>query len=372
MKTLLFLQLFIICTSAFAQLDRTVTIMSGGVPRTFDVHLPSINPPQNLPVLFCFHGTGGSSAGMAATSGFNTLSDGNNFIAVYPQGVQIGADIQWNVYVDDQPGHAGVGDANAPDDIRFTRDMIDKLVLDFNIDRKRVYASGLSNGAFMCYALSMFAYNEIKAIAPVAGNLWADQKYLETLLASGTVTPMPVMHVHGTADNVVDYPDPDNMPKPYEEYPLFVSARGCAATTYSDVVPIMHLVDKLVFCPPPVEVSLIRITGMGHAWTNGEYATSKEIVKFFNLIQESSGVLGGVKQKGFHIASSVADLSLRIVLDNPATAQLLNTLGELVYEAKQQTGSFEIQTQSYGNGLYLLHVISSSGKIFSEKIMIQH
>ncbi|MDP4219473.1 MAG: PHB depolymerase family esterase, partial [Bacteroidota bacterium] len=319
-----------------------------------------------------YHGTGGTSAGMAATSGFNTLADQDNFIAVYPQGVQIGGDIQWNVYVDDQPGHAGVGDANAPDDILFTRDMIDKLATDYGIDRKRVYASGLSNGAFMCYALSMFAFNEIAAIAPVAGNLWGDSNYLQALLAGGTVTPMPVMHVHGTADNVVDYPDPDNTPKPYEEYPLFVSARGCNATTYSDVVPIMHNVDKLVFCPPPVEVSLIRITGMGHAWTNGEYPTSTAIVKFFNLESGSAAVAAQDKQSGIHLASSIADASIQFALDYPATIQLYNTLGELKFESKQGIGSAEIPTRSFRTGVYILRFTSSFAHTFSEKILVEH
>ena len=171
MKSLFYLSILLICSAAFGQQDNTVTIQSGGIQRSFTIHLPSSNPAANLPVLICYHGSGGSSAAMAATSGFNALADQNNFIAVYPQAMQIGGDIQWNAYVDDQPGDAGVSDPNAPDDILFTRDMIAKLSADYSIDLKRVYASGLSNGAFMCYALSMLAYNDIAAIAPVAGSL---------------------------------------------------------------------------------------------------------------------------------------------------------------------------------------------------------
>jgi poly(3-hydroxybutyrate) depolymerase len=128
MKSLTYLIVLLLTTLAFAQQDKTVTIVSGGIQRTFDVHLPSMNPAQNLPVLICYHGSGGTSAGMAATSGFNALADQNNFIAVYPQSLLINNSVlEWNVYVDDKPGHAGAGDPNAPDDILFTRDMIAKL-----------------------------------------------------------------------------------------------------------------------------------------------------------------------------------------------------------------------------------------------------
>src|SRR5207249_1243156 len=96
------------------------------------------------------------------------------------------------------------------------------LTATYSADGKRVFASGHSNGGFMCYALAMLASSDIKAIAPVSANLWGDDNFITNLQASGTVKPMPVMHVHGTADNVVDYPDPDNTPVDYKEYPLFV------------------------------------------------------------------------------------------------------------------------------------------------------
>ncbi|MDP4221598.1 MAG: hypothetical protein Q8896_14275, partial [Bacteroidota bacterium] len=63
MRTLAYLSILLLATASFAQQDRTVTMMSGGVQRSFDVHLPSAAPAQSLPVLFCYHGTGGTSAG---------------------------------------------------------------------------------------------------------------------------------------------------------------------------------------------------------------------------------------------------------------------------------------------------------------------
>jgi poly(3-hydroxybutyrate) depolymerase len=357
----LLLTLLLAAGTLRAQQDQTVTITSGGRQRAFDIHLPSNAPAANLPLLLCYHGSGQTSAGIQISTGFNPLAEPNNFIVVYPQSLTIGGDLQWNVYVDDKPGHGGIAGADdAPDDVMFTRDVINYMATNYAVDRGRVYATGLSNGAFMCYALAMLAPNDIAAIAPVAGNLWADNAYLAQLEAAGTVRPIPVMHIHGTSDNVVDYPDPDDTPKPYEEYPLFVAARGCSATTYSSVVPIMNGVDKLVFCPPPVEVSLIRIKDMTHAWTNGVYPTSTEIVKFFGLAAPTSGV-AELGSRGVSVEPNPANTFVRVDLPAEATVQLFSLLGEGVYAGAHGTGPLTIPCGDLPAGLYLLRIMPADG-----------
>jgi polyhydroxybutyrate depolymerase len=368
---ILFIVIICISFAAQSQQDQTITIISGGKTRTFDLHLPSNNPMQNLPLIICYHGTGGSSAGMKFT-GFNGLADKFNFIVAYPQSLKIGNDVQWNVFVDDKPGHAGVGDDNAPDDILFTRNIIEKLFADYMIDRNRVFATGLSNGAFMCYALSMFAYNEIAAIAPVAGNLWGDEMYLGQLLADGNVTPIPVMHIHGTADNVVAYPDKDNTPKDYQEYPLFVASRGCGAVTYNQVIPIMENVDKLVFCPPPVEVSLIRITGMGHNWSNGSYNTSEGIVEFFGLDNSNTGINIESTDNDNEICQDVIDEFLTVNLESSAIISLINSLGKVVYKSRQEVGIFSLPIVSFDNGVYVVSLVMSNGQMLNKRILLNN
>ena len=357
-----------------AQQDRTITVTSGAIERTFEIHLPSETPAANLPVLLCYHGTGGSSASMAAVSGFNAIADRNNFIAVYPQAVRIGGDIEWNVFVDNKPGHGGLGVNDAPDDILFTHDIIENLAGSFNIDRGRVFATGLSNGGFMCYALSMLASTEIKAIAPVAASLWADQDYLAGLLSAASVTPMPVMHIHGTADDVVDYPDPDNTPRDYDEYPLYVSSSPANSFTYHQVVPIMRNVDKLVFSTLPVEVSLVRITGMGHAWTNGSFATSSAIVGFFGLDRNVSGVQEEEANTGRPIIIiDVSDAAIDIELNARATVELLSSHGEIAYAMEQAAGHTTIPSSDLPSGVYLVRVLPEDGAPgMTKKVMVAH
>lgn len=353
-----------------AQQDQTITITSGGMQRTIGIHLPTIPPPANLPVLLCYHGTGGTGAGMRGVTGFDALADQNTFIVVYPQGVTIGNDVQWNVYIDDQPGHGGVGVVDAPDDVQFTRDIITYLSITYNVDRARVYATGLSNGGFMCYALSLLAPNDVKAIAPVAASLWADNAYLTQLVSSGTVMPMPVMHIHGTADNVVDYPDPDNTPRDYEEYPLFIPSRACQAITYGQVVPVMTGVDKLVFCAPPVEVSLIRIQGMTHAWTNGAYPTSREIATFFGL----SGATGEVAARAIGRRSLLfpnpVDDVMHIDMEQDGRVEILSLPGQTVYSAEHEEGRVDIPCALLPPGMYMVRIVPTNGDDIRDSWMV--
>jgi poly(3-hydroxybutyrate) depolymerase len=359
-------------TTLHAAQDQSISITSGGIERIFDVHIPSETPEANLPVLICYHGTGGSSASMKSVSGFDALADRHRFIAVYPQAARIGFDIQWNVFVDDRPGHGGVGADDAPDDILFTHDIIETLAERFAIDRTRVFATGLSNGGFMCYALSMLASTEIRAIAPVAASLWADESYLTQLISSRSVTPMPVMHIHGTADNVVDYPDPDNLPRDYEEYPLFISSNAAGTLTYSKVIPITRDVDRLVFSTLPVEVSLVRIKGMGHAWTNGSFATSSAIVTFFGLDANVSAVReqsGGARST----IGDPVDGSIAIELGESSTVELLSCRGEIVEATNRAAGRATIQIRELPSGVYLVRVVPESGAgSLAKKVVVAH
>src|SRR5688500_15382844 len=100
--------LFVLAPRAHAQSDESVSVTSGGFVRTELIHVPALPPPANRPLLLCFHGTGGTSEGIRSQTAFNALADQYGFTVVYPQALRIGNDVQWNVYVDDKPGHGGI------------------------------------------------------------------------------------------------------------------------------------------------------------------------------------------------------------------------------------------------------------------------
>ncbi|HQW86055.1 MAG TPA: hypothetical protein PLH93_02660, partial [Flavobacteriales bacterium] len=99
----LFLAALTPCTAlAF---DGNGTLVSQGLTRSFVYHAPGASVAPGRPLLIALHGTGGTGAGLRATSGLDAAADAYDLTVVYPNSTTIGGDLQWNVYADDQPGH---------------------------------------------------------------------------------------------------------------------------------------------------------------------------------------------------------------------------------------------------------------------------
>ncbi len=113
--------------------DYSASIQSGGLERTYRVHLPtSYNGTQSLPLVLVFHGGGGSGQSMNGLTNFNVLADEKDFIVVYPDGYQ---------------RHWGDGRGTSPserdgvDDVAFISALIDHLSKD---SRTALFAGDLS------------------------------------------------------------------------------------------------------------------------------------------------------------------------------------------------------------------------------------
>ena len=117
-----------------------------------------------MPLVIALHGGGGSGIGMVALTlgGFNVLSERERFIVVYPDGIGK----NWN---DGRGLLRYRAQRENIDDVGFISALIDHLAKKYNIDRKRVYITGMSNGAIMSYRLACELADKIAAIAPVAG-----------------------------------------------------------------------------------------------------------------------------------------------------------------------------------------------------------
>ena len=55
---------------------------------------------------------------------------------------------------------------NRVDDVEFTRQLVDNLATVASVDRKRVFATGMSNGAIFAWRLASELSDRIAAIAP--------------------------------------------------------------------------------------------------------------------------------------------------------------------------------------------------------------
>jgi polyhydroxybutyrate depolymerase len=171
------------------------TINHGGMLRTYSVHYPGNRPPTgSRPLLIVLHGGDGARAEtMASMTGFNAIADHEEFIVVYPEGLNgewndgRGKSFRWDV------------DNTEVDDVGYIASLIDRLVGNGQADRNRVYVTGVSNGGMMTHRLGIEIGDRLAAIAPVIANLPSN-------LGERPVSrPLPVLIMNGTLDPIIPW-----------------------------------------------------------------------------------------------------------------------------------------------------------------------
>ena len=160
------------------------------IPSSYDRSMP-------VPVVIALHGKGVDGEGMILVTrrGFDRLAERDGFIVVYPDGVER----NWNDGRRDEEDNDRAHREDI-DDVGFLAALTDKLVLDYNADPKRVYATGISNGAIMSYRLACELSDRIAAIAPVDGNI--------PLMFIGECSPsrhIPVLAINNVNDPMVPF-----------------------------------------------------------------------------------------------------------------------------------------------------------------------
>lgn len=169
------------------------TLLVNGESRQFIVHLPSsYNDSSNYPVLMSFHGYGGTATEFMNETDLRNLADSEKFILVYPQGQCLSGGSHWNAGLDTPDNKSST------DDFGFIESLLIELDSTYSIDNERVYACGYSNGSFFSYALACYMSDKIAAIGSVSGTMFE-----ETTTNCTPSHPTPIIHLHGTCDNVV-------------------------------------------------------------------------------------------------------------------------------------------------------------------------
>jgi polyhydroxybutyrate depolymerase len=249
-----------------------------GIERTYKVHVPpQYDKKTPMAMVMVFHGGFGSADAAEMQSQMTVTADKMGFIAVYPEG--LGRPMapamarSWNGGTCCDPAMS-----RKIDDVGFISDLIDDMAKAYKIDRGRVYATGLSNGAIMSYRLGCDLADKIAAIAPIDGPNATD-----TCKPS---KPVSLLHFHGTADPC----------SPYQGGPgggCAARALGLQAKPIFDTPSIPDIVadwGKKIGAPPQsrqtfqeaavtcvtygpgrdgAEATLCSLDGYGHTWPGG-------------------------------------------------------------------------------------------------------
>lgn len=155
--------------------------------RTYRLVLPkAFSGKAPLPLVVVLHGAGADGKMTEALTGFSELAEEKGFAVVYPDGQKMGQLPRFWVFFADK-------------DSEFLLALVDRLVDRGVADRRRVYVTGISSGAYMTNRFAMDHADRIAAIAPVAGTLGKERKGQK-----GPARRLPVLYVHGVEDKIVE------------------------------------------------------------------------------------------------------------------------------------------------------------------------
>jgi len=163
-----------------------------GIVREALVSIPPQAKSNPAPVVFAFHGHGGSMNNAARMFRYHTLWP--QAIVVYMQGLNTPGRL--TDPEGKKPGwQSGVGD-QGDRDLKLFDAVLASLKQDYHVDAKRIYATGHSNGGGFTYLLLAERGDVFAAVAPSAA---VDARSVLKL------RPKPVLHVAGEKDPLVKF-----------------------------------------------------------------------------------------------------------------------------------------------------------------------
>jgi polyhydroxybutyrate depolymerase len=168
--------------AAIALAATTLTLNVHGVPRQALVYPPS-QPSAKAPVIFGFHGHGGTMGTASIAMHFQDLWP--QAVVVYPQGIPTATRVD----------PAGLRSGWSDRDLPFFDAMLAALRTKYRIDDKRVYVAGFSNGAMFSLLLWDKRAAQLAGIAVCAG----------VLVDAHPTTPRPLIHIAGERDRIARY-----------------------------------------------------------------------------------------------------------------------------------------------------------------------
>ncbi|WP_156685732.1 extracellular catalytic domain type 1 short-chain-length polyhydroxyalkanoate depolymerase [Mycobacterium sp. Marseille-P9652] len=250
--------------SAASSKDLPGTFRSGGMDRTYTLHVP---PGDPVGLVLSLHGGGGTGIGQQGLTDFDAVADAHGLLVAYPDGY----DKSWA----DGRG-ASPADRHHVDDLGFLVALAAKLQHDYGIAPGHVFVTGMSNGGFMSNRLACERADVFAAVAPVAGTLGVG-------VPCNPSRPVSVLAVHGTADRLVPFKGGEVRGRGGVSHAVSAvgmvdrwrSVDGCQEDPAAQVLPaagdgtVVHRFDSAA-CAASTEVVFYEIDNGGHTWPGGK------------------------------------------------------------------------------------------------------
>jgi polyhydroxybutyrate depolymerase len=249
----------------------------GGHERTFSYYVPPGYDGQiPVPLVISLHGLGSDAMGQATLSEFAFVAEEEGFIALFPECLELegehpnmpdlpGANRQWNIGIDMSLQYAA-----DIDDVGFISALIDHLAAKYTIDRTRVYATGMSNGAMLAFRLAMELPDKIAAIAAVGSPMTVN------FAATTPERPITAIIVMGDEDPIVPYEGGSIFMSTEDTVAFWVEANAITAEPEITELPQTAvndptLIRRIAYSGGQGGTEVIKyvIEGGGHTWPGG-------------------------------------------------------------------------------------------------------
>ncbi len=237
--------------SLFTAKAEDITV--NGTKRNYLVYAPK-NLGAKRPLLISCHGMNQDAPYQKNMLQIESVADTAKFVTVFPNGI----DKSW--------------DLGGDKDLNFMKAIIEEMVKKYDIDRNKVYLSGFSMGGMFTYFAMNRMANVFAAFAPISGYpMWG---------ASFTSSrPIPIIHTHGTSDDVVAFSGVANV------LAGWVKRNACPTKAKVEKPYRANHITRHTWGPGTngVEVVLLEMADKGH-WISNDNGvkTGEEIWNFCN------------------------------------------------------------------------------------------
>jgi polyhydroxybutyrate depolymerase len=165
-----------------------------GRDRAYRLYVPPNLPPDRpAPFVLSLHGGGGSGRQIERAMRFDELADREGFIVAYPDAWER----NWN---DGRGSDAIESQRERVDDVAFLLSVVDDVRRRHSVDDRRIFVTGVSNGAFMSHLLAFRCPEVFAAAAPVIGGM---SPSIAADFCEGP--PVAMLVIQGTEDPLVPY-----------------------------------------------------------------------------------------------------------------------------------------------------------------------
>lgn len=371
MKTSLFICLISIFTLSATHVSSQTTVndsfLHGGINRTYSFYVPAIyDGSQPVPLILNLHGYTSNGAQQSAYGNFKPIADTANFIVAHPDGTLDGSSTRfWNV---------GFSASNV-DDVGFLETLIDTISAAYNIDPRRIYTTGMSNGGYMSYRL-VCESDRFAAMASVTGSM--------TLLNYNNCSPSkptPIMEIHGTADATVPYDGFTGSVSTPNVLSYWATFNNCPTPPTMTNVPDINTTDgataeHYVYAPGDggVTIEHFKVINGAHTWpgatinigvTCKDFSASKEIWRFFSQFEHPTAATTGFSDtKQLRVFPNPSNGILSFNMDLTGEEVLISTVsGNTVLKHRLGSTNDTIDISKLPSGTYFVEVRSSVFRI---------